>query len=202
MNETIFSTICSRRIAGFVGATLLLSLAPALLASCTQLEGTDTNNQVLEARLELLETKEELRSMLLSFSRIVDTADLAALEGLAARLHPDFSLDVIDFDGGEFHFEGIEGLVEGYGPIMVSAQANLAVSAVAVAVTGDSATAFFKFINSVKPPPELGLDVDEKVLLLAANTATFVRENGVWKLKSLELVHSLAYPGALEGLGD
>jgi hypothetical protein len=66
-----------------------------------------------------------------------------------------------------------------------------------VDVDGDGATASFKLVNSVEPPPELGVDVDEKVLLMADNTATFVRVGGVWKLASIELVHTLAYPGTL-----
>lgn len=184
-----------------IGAALLLSLLPTL-AACTEADAGPTDDASLEARVELLEAKEDIRSTLLAFAMIVDNADPAALSGLGPKLHANFTMDVVDFDGGEFHFEGLDGLVEGFGPIMVSAQANLAPSAIAVEIDGDHATAFFKFINSVKPPPELGLDVGEKVLLLAANTSTFVREDGVWKLESVELIHSLAYPGTIAGIGE
>lgn len=190
----------NNRFVRATGIALVLSLSPIMLASCGEAEASADASE-LEARLELLEAKEEIRSFLLGFSRIVDAADASALSGVESRLHADFVLDVTDFEGNELQFVGAKGLVEEYGPIMVSAQANLATSAIAVEVEGDQATATFKFVNSVKPPPELGLDVNEKVLLLAANTATFVHEDGVWKLASLELVHSLAYPGTLEPSG-
>jgi hypothetical protein len=184
-----------------LAATLLLSLSPLVLSACDEAEAAEGEDAVVEERLDRLEAKEEIRSILLAFAVVVDNADPSALTGLAPKIHSNFTMDVVDFDGGEFHFEGVDGLVEGFGPIMLSAQANLAASAISVEVDGDSATAFFKFINSVKPPPELGLDVDEKVLLLAANTATFAREDGVWKLESIELIHSLAYPGVVAGIG-
>ena len=189
-----------RPFARLAGVSLVLSLSPVLLSSCTEAEASGDESE-LEARIERLEAKEEIRSVLLGFARIVDDADASALPGLRPRLHDDFVLDVIDFDGGEYQFVGAQGLVEGYGPIMVSAQANLAVSAIEVELAGDQATARFEFINSVRPPPELGLDVDEKVLLIAHNTATFVHEDEIWKLASLELVHTLAYPGSIPGIG-
>lgn len=181
-------------------AALGLALASLGLSACAEAEAGGDDG-ALEARVDELESREEIRGILLNFAQVVDNADPAALGQLGPRIHADFAMDVIDFDGGEFHFEGQQGLVEGFGPIMLSAQANLAPSAIAIEVDGEDATAFFKFVNSVKPPPELGLEVDEKVLLLAANTATFVREDGVWKLASLELVHSLAYPGVVAGIG-
>ena len=111
----------------------------------------------------------------------------------------DFTLDVVDFDGGSFSFEGVDGLVNQYGAIMVAAQSNVAVSAVGVDLFEDEAVATFKFINSVTPPPQLDLELDETLLLFADNEATFVRQDGVWTLTSLQLVHSLAYPGSIDG---
>jgi hypothetical protein len=177
---------------------LWAALLPMPLGSCT----FTPELAALQARVDQLESKEEIRLILLDFAAVIDSADPDRLAGLSAKLHADFSMDVIDFAGGEHRFEGIDELVEDYGPIMASAQSNLAASAIAVEIEGDSATAFFKFINSVKPPPQLNLDVDEKLLLFAANTATFVREGGEWKLKSIELDHSLAYPGSVAELGD
>jgi ketosteroid isomerase-like protein len=186
------------------------TLATALLAGAGTLSGCDeasaaptgdaADDDATEARLAALEAREEIRATIAGFAQVVDAADLDSLADLAPTLADDFVLDVIDFDGGEYHFEGASGLVDGFGPIMVDAQANLALSEVAVAVDGDLATAHFTFINSVKPPPQLGLDVGVKVLLLADNTATFAREGDAWRLSSLELVHSLAYPGAIPGL--
>src|SRR5690606_15733703 len=114
----------------------------------------------------------------------------------APVLHDDFVLDAVDFDGQKHHFEGLDGVIDGFGPIMLEADANLMPSAIAVELDGDTAQAHFKFANSVKPPSQLGLDVSVKVLLFAANSATFEREDGAWKLRSIELIHTLAYPGS------
>ena len=43
-------------------------------------------------------------------------------------------------------------------------------------------------------------DIQVKVLLFAANTATFRKEDGLWKITSFELVHSLAYPGSIAAI--
>ncbi|MCB9763857.1 MAG: nuclear transport factor 2 family protein [Alphaproteobacteria bacterium] len=190
---SILSTVSVRAARPLFG----ISLAAVLLAGCDEAAApADGASSDLEARVTAVEDREALRHFVLSFAHIVDYADIDALGTLGPALHPDFQLNVVDFDGHEYVFEGADGLIDEYGPIMVSAQANLAVSAIDVELDGDYAIASFKFINSVTPPPELGTEVDDKVLLLADNTATFVREDGVWLLESLELVHSLAYPGS------
>jgi hypothetical protein len=175
---------------------LALAAVTAGLPACTEAQAAADEAELAE-RVAALESKEEIRAILHAFSQVVDASDPAALPGLAPVLHRDFVLDAIDFDGKKFHFEGLDGVVEGFGPIMLAADANLMPSAIDVVLDGDSARASFKFANSVKPPPQLGLDVGVKVLLFAANAATFVREDGTWKLLSLELVHSLAYPGSV-----
>jgi hypothetical protein len=177
------------------GVSLFLSLAAIGLAL------GDVTDRRLDARVEALEAKEEIRAMVLRFAEIVDDADRPGLVALAPTLHSSFRMDVVDFTGAELHFVGAHGLVEGFGPIMVAAQANLAVSAIAVELDGDRATATFVLVNSVVPPPELGVPVGETVLLLAENESTFVREGGVWKLAAVELVHTLAYPGELPRAG-
>ncbi|MFO7566795.1 MAG: nuclear transport factor 2 family protein [Enhygromyxa sp.] len=169
-----------------------LAISPILLGACGKVEGSK-----IEDRVAQLESREQIRSTLLEFAAVVDSGERARLAELGPKLHAEFSMDVIDFAGGEHRFVGLEELVEGYGPIMASAQANLAASAIAVELDGEQARATFKFINSVLPPPELNLDIEEKVLLFAANTAIFVREGEAWKLKSIELDHTLAYPGTL-----
>lgn len=151
----------------------------------------------ISARLEKLESKEEIRTILLAFSAVVDSSDPALLSDLAPYIADDFVLDAIDFSGAVHHFEGFEGVKNDFGPIMKDADANLMPSAIDVELDGDVAYASFKFANSVKPPPQLGLDVNAKLLLFAANNATLRRENGAWKLTSFELLHSLAYPGSL-----
>ncbi|AUX27911.1 uncharacterized protein SOCEGT47_085110 [Sorangium cellulosum] len=148
-------------------------------------------------RLEALEAKEEIRTTLLALSAVVDSSDPARLEELLPVLADDIVLDAVDFDGVVHHFEGVDGVVTGFGPIMRDADANLMPSAIDVELDGDRAYASFKFANSVKPPPQLDLPVDHKVLLFAANSAELRRENGAWKLVSFELLHSLAYPGTL-----
>lgn len=183
----------------WLGALALASmLGLGMLSGCEDASASETaTSSVIEQRLEMLEAKEAIRESILEFAHIVDTEDKAALELLAPKLHPDFRMRVVDFVDMEHEFIGYDGLISGYGPIMVIAGANLAVSEIGVRIDGDVATASFKFINSVKPPPQLGVSVNEKLLLLAANTAVFVKTNGVWQLQNLELLHSLAYPGEL-----
>lgn len=174
-----------------------LALAAAVaLPACTEAQAAPDDDDLAE-RVAALESKEEIRAILHTFADVVDASDPAALPDLAPVLHSEFVLDAIDFDGKKFHFEGLDGVVDGFGPIMLEADANLMPSDIDVRLDGDTARARFKFANSVKPPPQLGLDVGVKVLLFAANSATFVREDGAWKLMSLELVHSLAYPGSV-----
>ncbi len=178
--------------------TIAGMLGLGALPGCEEAAASDTNTpSVVEQRLEVLETKEAIREAVLEFAHIVDTEDETALAALAPKIHADFEMRVVDFVGMEHKFVGYDGLLSGYGPIMVIAGANLAVSQIGVDIDGDVATASFKFINSVKPPPQLGVPVNEKLLLLAANTAVFVKTNGVWQLQKLELLHSLAYPGEL-----
>lgn len=183
----------------FVGGLMILgTLSLGALPGCEDAAAADTNtSSVVEQRLEMLETKEAIREAVLEFAHIVDTEDETALAALAPKIHPEFEMRVVDFVGAEHKFVGYDGLLSGYGPIMVIAGANLAVSQIGVQLDGDVATASFKFINSVKPPPQLGVPVNEKLLLLAANTAVFVKTNGTWQLQKLELMHSLAYPGEL-----
>ncbi len=180
-------------------ALALVAAMTATAAGCVSGEAEadpDPDTTVL-GRLAKLEAREDIRTTLLRFSAVVDSSDVDALPDLAPRIADDFVLDAIDFDGATHHFEGMDGLLDGFGPIMVDADANLMPSAIDVEVDGDYATATFKFANSVKPPPQLELEVDVKVLLFAANTATFHYEDGIWKMTSIELYHSLAYPGAL-----
>lgn len=188
-----------RRIARHVGIGALFLVAGAALPACTEASAAPDEAELAE-RVAALEAKEDIRAILLAFSQVVDDSDPAALPGLAPVLHSDFVLDAIDFDGKKHHFEGLDGVIEGFGPIMLAADANLMPSAIDVQLDGDTAHARFKFANSVKPPPQLNLDVSAKVLLFAANSATFVHEDGAWKLRSFELVHTLAYPGSVADL--
>lgn len=185
-----------RQYARLLRVAALAVVAGAALPACS--EAKAAAGETLESRISALESKEEIRATLHAFAQVVDSSDPAALSGLSPAIHANFTLDAVDFEGHRLHFEGLDGLINGFGPIMLDADANLAPSDIDVKLDGDTAYAKFKFINSVKPPPQLNLDVDVKVLLLAANTATFVREDGAWKLISIELIHSLAYPGTIE----
>lgn len=192
-----------RGFSAFISLFPVIALA-GIFTGCETADGADTqpppsgsDQASLEQRLEALEAKEDIRTTLLQFSAIVDSSDPARLNEVVPVLADDFVLDAIDYDGAVYHFEGADGLLNDYGPIMKDANANLMVSAIDVEIDDDMAYASFKFANSVKPPPQLNLPVDEKVLLFTANSATFRNENGTWKLVSLELLHSLAYPGTL-----
>lgn len=191
----------SRRLAPRFSLVAALALV-GLAAGCDEANAQGSGDPELEEillRLDTLESKEQIRTTLLTFSAIVDSSDPARLSEVVPYVTEDFTLDAIDYTGEVFHFEGPDGLLNEYGPIMKDAQANLTVSAINVDLDleGDTARATFKFSNSVKPPPQLNLGLDVKVLLFTANTATFRREDGTWKVASLELLHSLAYPGSI-----
>jgi hypothetical protein len=170
-----------------------LALVPISLAACTKVESTG-----LEARVEQLESREEIRSVLLDFVAIVDSGDPTRLPELLPLLHPEISLRAIDFLGEEHRFDGTEELLRDYAPIMAAAQADLVISAIVVEVAGNRARAGFKGIGSVLPPPELiDVEIEHKLLLFADAAAVFERDGEDWKLRSLELRHSLAFPEQL-----
>lgn len=144
-----------------------------------------------EGRLMSLEAKEEIRSVLSGLARIVDEGLLSGLSKLEPRLHAGFTMRVIDLAGTERRYVGARGMIDAYAPIMASGRAKLIASGVAVDVDGDRATAYFKLAGSVSSSPELGLTVGRRFLLVSGHTATLRREDGIWKLTSLELVHAM-----------
>ncbi len=185
-----------RRIARGLALTGAVAWSMGALSGCDEAQADDPDPMV-EERLAQLEAKEEIRDTVMTFATIVDHEDVEGLKNLQPVVHEDFLLQAIDFDGGTLEFAGYDELISGYGPIMVASQPNLIVSDIHVEVDEDTAVARFKFFNSVTPPPQLELDVETKVLLMADNKATFVNESGTWQLETLVLDHSLAYPGAI-----
>lgn len=147
-----------------------------------------------EARLAGIEDKEEIRSLLTALARLVDEAPLSGLSKLEPRLHPSFTMRVVDIGGAERRLVGAKGLVDGYSPMMASGGSRLIWSAISVDLDGDRAMASFKLAGAIESSPELGLPAGQRVLLVSANTARLLRDGGIWKLASLELVHSMAYP--------
>lgn len=187
---------------GRIVAVGLLCFSPALLG-CGKKADT-AERAKLDARLQQLEAKAEIHSILVDFSRAVDDGDSSALTSLGPDLATDFRLDMKDLLGNDLHFEGLQGLVLGFGPIINAAEAEGTPGAIDLDLDldNDSATAQFKVIASVKPQPELGVDVNVKVMVFVDTTATLVREDdGSWKLRTIQLTNSLAYPGALELIG-
>lgn len=179
------------------GIALAAVLGPVLLA-CSP------SDRLLEARVEALESKEEIRAIVHQLAAAIDSADPKALRALAPIIHEDFRFEATDFLGNEFRFEGFAGLVQGFGQVIVSVEPNIITSTIATEVEGTHATATFKFANSLRPPPALGLNlgIEDKILLFAEVKATFLRESEIWKLYSLQIVHTLAYPATLTAFDD
>ena len=123
--------------------------------------------EAVGARVEELESKETIRSILLAFTAAIGTADVASLEVLLPWISEDVTLSVVEFgpDPETQVFEGHDGLLTGFGPIIEEAQANLMPSAIDVGIQGDRAAAQFKFANSVVPPLGINDEIDVKVLL-------------------------------------
>lgn len=181
------TSLLIRRATTSVAALFMSRISRIMPArACTQVE--------LEARLAAIEAKEEIRSVLTDLARIVDEALLSGLSKLEPRLHPSFTMRVVDIAGAERRLVGLEGLIDGYSPLMASGRAHLLWSAISVALDGGRATASFNLAGAIEPSPALGLPAGPRVLLVSANTARLIREGGVWRIASLELVHSMAYP--------
>jgi hypothetical protein len=170
-------------------ATLFMSRVSSIMPSRARAQVD------FEARFEAIEAREELRSVLTDLARIVDAGLVSDLSKLRPRLHASFTMRVVDIAGTERRLVGVEGLVDGYSPMMAPGRGRLIWSAVSVDLDGDRATAWFKLAGAVEPSPKLGLPAGPRVLLMSANTARLMREGAVWKLASLELIHSMAYPG-------
>ena len=173
--------------------------APAAFADDDDDDDDDLPAAFVE-RVERLEATEEIRTVLLKFAAVVDSGDVSALNDLIPRLAPNFVLTAIAFGPSPqpLVFYGVDGLLNGFGPILMQAQANIVTSAIDVELgpSNQTAVAKFKFVNSVVPP-EIISPVDVRILLFAANTAELRKEGGIWKLESLTLEHSVAYPGSL-----
>ena len=180
---------------GRVLAVGLLCLSPVLLASCGKTKTTDKTN--VDSRIVELESKESIRSTWLDFNKAADSGDPAELASLGPVLDSQFTRDMTDFQGTPHHFEGAQGLVQGYGALMAAMDADIVPGSIDVNLDVDSATAQFKTISSVKPSPELGLQPDERVLVICNHTATFMRADGRWRLRSIKTYSALAYPGTL-----
>lgn len=181
-------------------ATLALGLSAISLSAvgCDEAsaEPIDDDSMILE-RLAQLESKEEIRTTMLKFSQVLDAADIEGLKALGPRFQEDIELNAIDFDGTSHNYVGMQELVDGYMPILVSSPPTLSPSAIDVEIDGDTATAYFKFTTSIVPPPQLGLGTDQTLMLFAANSVDFAYEDDTWKISSITLAHSLAYPGSL-----
>ncbi|HFE45819.1 MAG TPA: hypothetical protein ENJ18_10080 [Nannocystis exedens] len=181
-------------------ATLALGLGALTLSAvgCDEASADSIDDEsMIEERLAALESKEEIRTTMLKFSQVLDAADIEGLKALEPRFQEDIELNAIDFDGTSHHYVGMQELVDGYMPILVSSPPTLSPSAIDVEIDGDTATAYFKFTTSIVPPPQLGLGTDQTLMLFAANSIDFAYEDDTWKISSITLAHSLAYPGSL-----
>ena len=187
-----------RRLAGRLSLALVLGPLTVGASGCDEAQAaSEDDNAALMERVAELESKEAIRSTMLRFSQVLDAADVDGLRALEARFTADIDLNAIDFDGTSHRYVGMEELVDGYMPFLLASPPTLAPSAIDVQLDGDTATAYFKFTTSIVPPPQLGLNTDQTLMLFAANTAEFVYEDDTWKVSAITLAHSLAYPGSL-----
>jgi hypothetical protein len=186
------------RLLARIVAIGLLSVSPALLASCQKKTQPMPDKATVESRIDKLESKEQISSILLDFARATDSGNAALLAGLGPDLEATFTLDITDFEGTKHHFDGVQGLVQGFGPYVLALDPRLVAGPIDVEFDGDNATAFYEFVSSVKAAPDLGLEPEARLLIMVSNTATFVRdEDRRWKMRSLNMTKSLAYPGKL-----
>ena len=145
-------------------ASLLLCVVAAPAAAQTD---------SVEARLRLMEDKEQIAQLLIDYGRHLDSRDLAAYAAL-------FALDG-EWVGGFGTINGranIQAFMEkslGTGPNRAGSYHIM--SNFAIMVTGDTATAWSRW--TFVTPGERGATIAQA----GRYDDTFVRENGAWKFK-------------------
>lgn len=144
-----------------------------LISGVGRAQTTAAENSPLAARLQRLEDREEIRTVLLSYGRFLDARDFAAYSRLFAK------------DG---QWVGGFGTVEGPAAIQAFMEKNVPgankgntyhiLSNFIIDVRGDTATAWSRW-SFVTPGP------DKKPVIAQAGRYddTLVRENGRWKFK-------------------
>ena len=155
---------------------LLLALATVPVAA---------QNPGLEARLRVLEDKEQIAQVLIDYGRHLDSRNLAAYASLFAE------------DG---EWVGGFGTVKGRASIQAFMEKNMGtgpnkagnyhiMSNFAITVTGDTATSWSRWAFVV--PGQSGAAISQA----GRYDDTFVREGGVWKFKRRTASNDTAPPG-------
>lgn len=181
----------SRRFARAASFALAATLAPGLLTACA-------TPGVMDPVVSTLNAKEQVRSILLEVTDVVDRGDASRLAQLAPNVAPNFSLTVINLLGNELRYEGLNQVIAGFNQILVSVDRYVAPSAIAVEVSGDNATAMMTMISAGTVPAGLDPDLQpgQRALLYVDVRADFRREGERWILTSMRADQDIVLRGA------
>jgi hypothetical protein len=177
-------------------STTALLFALSLLLPCQALFAADAS---LEARLHVLEAKEEIRNLLFSYGRHVDDRNWEAFADLFAT------------DGGTWN--GGMGIARGRDEIIqmmtstIGTGANVSPNGAGlsnvhllgneiITVDGDAGTSLSKWVFVMTA------DNGPDVVYVGRYTDEFVRENGAWKFKLRTVTGDITRPGPLPSLDD
>lgn len=157
--------------------TLLGVLIFALTVGLTNVVHPASTNASVEQRLQKLEDTEAIRSLLIQYGRELDKRDFAAYGRLFAK---DGTWK--GGMGSATSPENIQKMVEeGFSkmPPELYRDSNHVMSSMDIQVTGDSATAWSRWLWIVKGP-----DGRPRAERGGHYEDTLVRENGAWRFKS------------------
>jgi hypothetical protein len=137
-----------------------------------------TKSESIEARLRMLEDREEIRQIMINYGRTLDQRDFAGFSKLFAK--------DAEYGGGAGNgmIKGPEAIAKLLEDTFQKNPTNLNTPNFhlfcneTIQVKGDQATAFSKGIFVVR-----GDDNKPDVVMLATYRDVFIRENGVWKFK-------------------
>jgi hypothetical protein len=173
------------RIGGFL---MCAAIASALVGVAAQ--SPKSASEALAAKVQVLEDREAIRALLVTYARTLDERDFAGFEQLWAK--------DAEFIGGANSAKGpvairdlLQGLLKVNGAPVPGRDFHLVMNQT-VDVTGDTATGFSRGTWVVTDP-----DTKLRISIIANYYDQFVREGGRWKFKRHQIGGTP--PGASSG---
>src|SRR5215475_5027028 len=149
----------------------------AIASSLTGVAGQTAKPDALAARLQVLEDREAIRALLVSYARTLDERDFAGFELLWAR-DAEFIGGASDSAKGPAAIRDLlQGLLKVNAAPVPGRDFHLVMNQT-VDVTGDTATGFSRGTWVVTDP-----DKKLRISIIANYYDQFVREGGRWKFK-------------------
>jgi len=157
--------------------SLCFFVCAAIVGSLTGVAGQTAKPDALAARVQVLEDREAIRALLVSYARTLDERDFAGFEQLWAR-DAEFIGGASDAAKGPAAIASLlQGLLKVNAAPVPGRDFHLVMNQT-VDVTGDTATGFSRGTWVVTDP-----DKKMRISIIANYYDQFVREGGRWKFK-------------------